>query len=447
MPNLDPYMAMLLLGGLGLLGASLLPRLLSGLPLSWPIIYVFVGWAVVELVPQIASPDPFDHLEVIEHVTEFGVIISLMGAGLKIDRRIGWRLWQPTWRLLLITMPISIGLAALLGWWAVGFAPATALLLGAVLAPTDPVLASDVQVAPPGRSEERRDVRFALTSEAGLNDAMAFPFVNAAIAAALAGGVWVGAGDGPLPLSWVTEWLAVDVGYKLAVGLAGVVVVGVLVGRLAFGGSGRARLAAHSDGLVALSATLVAFGLTELLGGYGFLAVFVAACALRQRERDHQYHEILHDFAEQTERLFAVGIILAFGAVLAGGTWAVLTPAAGVVAVVLVLVVRPVAGYVGLLGTDMGRPERAAAAFFGIRGIGSMYYLAHALVEHPFPQAEELLAITALVIILSLCIHGASASPIMRRLDRRAAQAAEPVPGTPAEPPTGQSAEPTPGRA
>src|SRR5690606_26473825 len=131
----------------------------------------------------------------------------LTGAGLKIDRRIGLKSWKTTWLLLAVTMPLTIIAVGLLGWWALGFAPATAMLFGAALAPTDPVLASDVQVGAPG-SGENDEVRFALTSEAGLNDGLAFPFTNAAIAMAGAAG-----------LGWVGEWLLVDVVYKIASGV------------------------------------------------------------------------------------------------------------------------------------------------------------------------------------------------------------------------------------
>jgi NhaP-type Na+/H+ or K+/H+ antiporter len=419
-PELDPYVLVLYLGGLALLGSAVLPRLLADAPLAYPPLYVGAAWAVVAVVPQLTAPDPLEGLELVEHLTELGVIVSLMGAGLRIDRPFGWRAWSTTWRLLAITMPLSIGLSALLGWWALGFAPATALLLGAVLAPTDPVLASDVQVAPPRKSERRHEVRFGLTSEAGFNDALAFPFTNAAIALAAAGG----------GLGWVGGWLAVDVAYKLVVGLVGGLVIGRLFAILAFRGEEASKLANHREGFVALSATLVAYAGTELVGGYGFLAVFVAACVMRGSEEDHEYHEVLHDFAEQTERLAAVAILLGFGAALSGGLLDALTPPAVGVALALVLLVRPLTGYVALLGTDLRPAQRAATAFFGIRGIGSMYYLAHALAEQEFPQAEELVALCALVIMISLVLHGVTASPAMRRLDALAEEAGEPVPGS-----------------
>ena len=107
-----------------------------------------------------------------------------MGAGLKLDRPVSWRGWESSWRLLGIAMPLTIAGIAFLGWTILGLGIGAALLLGAVLAPTDPVLASDIQVGPP-QSGKEDEVRFALTSEAGLNDGAAFPFVYLAIAIAL----------------------------------------------------------------------------------------------------------------------------------------------------------------------------------------------------------------------------------------------------------------------
>jgi NhaP-type Na+/H+ or K+/H+ antiporter len=118
------------------------------------------------------------------------VAAALMGAGLKLDRAFSWRKWGVTWRLLAVTMPLSIAAITLIGGLGLGLSWVAALLLGASLAPTDPVLAADVQVGPP-KSGEEDEVRFGLTSEAGLNDGLAFPFVNLAIALGVAFGAAV----------------------------------------------------------------------------------------------------------------------------------------------------------------------------------------------------------------------------------------------------------------
>src|SRR4029079_9932895 len=165
---------------------------------------------------------------------------------------------------------------------------AAALLLGASLAPTDPVLASDVQVGEPSDSPNQEDeVRFALTSEAGLNDGLAFPFVYAALAIGL---------SGLPPGEWFWSWLAVDLFYRIAAGVAGGLVIGWLLGRLIFRRAPGAPLSETGDGFVALAATLLAYGVTEVVNGYGFVAVFVCACAIRAAEREHGYHGVLHGF-------------------------------------------------------------------------------------------------------------------------------------------------------
>ena len=214
-----------LVAGGTLLLAVLLPQLLRQWAVSAPMVLVAVGMLIgLTPLPDGMPLDPQENRATIEHVTELTVLIALMGVGLAIDRplnllrRQSWGGWSPTWRLLAISMPLTIGAVALLGWWVAGLAPALAILLGAVLAPTDPVLASDVQVAGPRTEsaehevEEDDDVRFSLTSEAGLNDGLAFPFVYAAILLATEGAVG----------NWAFEW----VGWYLV----GKVVIGVLVG-------------------------------------------------------------------------------------------------------------------------------------------------------------------------------------------------------------------------
>jgi sodium/hydrogen antiporter len=399
------------LAGVAALGGALLPRMIGHLPASPPMAFLLLGFAVFALPFGLPAIDPIEHAQATEYLTEIGVIVALMGAGLKLDRPLGWATWQPTVRLLAVTMPLTILMTAVLGWWAVGLAPATALLLGAVLAPTDPVLAADVQVGPPGGDpEEEDDLRFSLTSEAGLNDALAFPFTNAAIAMALAG---------TDASSWVLDWLAVDVLYKLGVGMVGGVLVGKLLGVIVFRTPENLRLASRGEGFVALAGTFLAYGLTELLGGYGFLAVFVAAVALRRSEHDHDYHQTLHDFAEQTEQLLMIGLVVLLGGAVASGVLSPLTWQAAAVALVVLFVVRPVAAWVGLSGTTTPKPERAAIAFFGIRGIGSLYYLAYALEHARFADAEELWALVTFTVVVSVLVHGTTATLVTRRLDAR----------------------------
>ncbi|MEV0157377.1 cation:proton antiporter [Micromonospora sp. NPDC050686] len=425
---MEPVDVALAVFGVGALLAGILPRVLERRPLSMPIAFLGLGMLVFLLPVGLPVPDPLRFNSLATHLTEIGVIVALMGAGLKIDRPLSWRRWSSTWRLLAIAMPLCIAAVALLGWWWAGLVPATALLLGAALAPTDPVLASDVQVGEPTDVEDSEDeVRFALTSEAGLNDGLAFPFVYAAIAIA---------STGLAPAGWFAEWFGVDVLYKLAVGVGGGLLVGWLLGKLFFRAPSQLRLARHAEGFLALAATFLAYGLVEVIGGYGFLAVFVAARAIQSAERNHEFHAVLHDFAEQTERLLTVMLLLLFGGALVGGLLAPLTWPAAAVGLALIFVVRPVAGWLSLRGAP-GRPaEHWVISLFGIRGVGSFYYLAYATTKADFPQAELLWATLGLVVLVSVVMHGIAATPVMQLLDRADERTAGPAettrPHTPA---------------
>ncbi|MEJ2814881.1 MULTISPECIES: cation:proton antiporter [unclassified Caulobacter] len=403
----DPYLLFLLGLGVVVLLVAWLPMALSRLPLSLAILCVLIGVAVFHggVLPFRSDPVRFSTLT--QRLTEVVVIVSLMGAGLKIDRRIGWRRWGSSWRLIAITMPLSIVAVTLMGVHGLGLGLASALLLGGALAPTDPVLASDVQVGPP-RSGEDGEARFALTSEAGLNDGFAFPFVHLAVAIALAGGT-VGA-----PL--LTQWLAVDVLWRVAAGAGVGWAVGKVLGWATFKAP-HARISGTGDGLVALGATLVAYGVAEAAHGYGFLAVFVAALALRATERDHEFHEAMHDFAEQVERLLMMLVLVLLGGAVAGGLLDGLTWKEAAFGLALVFVIRPLAGWIGLIGAPHSMRERAVVAFFGIRGIGSFYYLAYGLNHGDFHGWDRLWAITGFVVLCSILVHGVTATPLMTRID------------------------------
>ncbi|MFI5836433.1 cation:proton antiporter [Micromonospora sp. NPDC051300] len=407
---MEPVDVAFALLGVGALLAGILPRVLEKRPLSMPIAFLGLGMLVFALPTGLPTPDPLRSPELTTHLTELGVIVALMGAGLKIDRPLSWARWSSTWRLLAIAMPLCIAAVALLGWWWAGLVPAAALLLGAALAPTDPVLASDVQVGEPTDAEDSEDeVRFALTSEAGLNDGLAFPFVYAAIAIA---------STSLAPADWLGEWLAVDVVYKLAVGVGGGLLVGWLLGKLFFRAPSALRLAKHSEGFLALAATFLAYGLVEVVGGYGFLAVFVAARAIRAAERTSEFHSVLHDFAEQVERLLTVLLLLLFGGAVIGGLLAPLTWPAALVGLALVLVIRPLLGWLSLRGAPGRASEHWVISVFGIRGVGSFYYLAYATSKTDFPQAELLWATVGLVVVVSVVAHGIAATPVMQVLDR-----------------------------
>lgn len=442
----EPYVLVLLAAGLLIALVAWLPLVFRRAPLSLPIVCVALGALLFGLSPVQFDPRPQAHPEIAERLTEFVVIIALMGAGLKIDRVFHPLQWSVAWRLLGITMLLSIAAIALLGWSVLGLGLAASVLLAGSLAPTDPVLASDVQVGAPQEGGED-EVRFGLTSEAGLNDGLAFPFVNLGVALAL-----VASGR---QTEWLADWLTVDVLWKLSAGAAVGWALGWLFGWLTFHVPARSRLAATQDGFIALAATFLSYAVTELVHGYGFLAVFVAALAFRHADRDHDFHVKMHDFIEQVERIAMMVVLVLFGGALVFGLLAPLGPVDMAVAVVIVLVVRPVAGMLGLLGWDRPLREKLILAFFGIRGVGSFYYLAYGLNAAPFEGADRLWAVVGLICLLSILLHGVTVTPVMRWFDR--SQGRDPDegegtesaadPGPEAAPESEPASEPAPARS
>ncbi len=405
----DPYI--LIMTGAGLLIALVawLPLALKRLPLSLPIVCIGIG-AAVFLLPQVTlRPLPYLYPDITERFAELVVIIALMGAGLKIDRVFGWHRWSITWRLLAITMPLGILAITGLGIAALGLPLTVALLLAASLAPTDPVLAADVQVGPPKTGDED-EVRFGLTSEAGLNDGAAFPFVHLAILLAVAA---------PAGKPWLTEWLSYRVLWEIVGGIAGGWLVGRVFGWLTFHIPAESKLARTGDGLIALSATFVSYGLTEIFHVYGFLAVFVTALTFRSAHRDHEFQDEMHAITEQIERLAMMVLLILFGGALVSGLLTSITWMDGAVALVILLIVRPLTGWIGLLGWSGDRGEKLTLSFFGIRGVGSIYYLAYGINHMPVGNAAHLWAIVGLIVLFSILLHGLTVTPIMRSLDER----------------------------
>src|SRR4051812_40821829 len=251
-----------LVAGVVILLTAWLPLALRRLPLSLPIIALAIGVALA-MIPRLStSLTPLMQRHTVERLSEIVLLIALMGTGLRIERPWSWRGWRAPARLLLVAMPLTIVAIAALGAGVLGFTASAALLLGAVLAPTDPVLAADVQARPPGEGEGG-EMRFSLTSEAGLNDGLAFPFVLLAMSLATTSFAEV----------W-RSWLAIDVLFRIACGAAIGFLAGRLFGWLTFKLS-RLKLSKTGDGLVALGMTLIAYGATQLVHGYGFIAVFI----------------------------------------------------------------------------------------------------------------------------------------------------------------------------
>jgi NhaP-type Na+/H+ or K+/H+ antiporter len=404
---LSSYIVIITVIGLAALGMAWMPSLSKKLRISYAIIYVALGMLVyLALGRFLPLPDPISRNHYTVRLTELTVIISLMGTGLKIDQPFSFRTWAVPLRMVSFTMLLCIAAVAWIGIHWLNLSPAAAILLGAALAPTDPVLASDVQVGPP-MEPTKDNVKFSLTAEAGMNDGTAFPFTWLAVAFAAAG-----SGE----VDW-SRWVWDDLLYKIVAG----VVVGYLTGRaiafLAFRMPQKVSGLETRDGFVAIAATLVVYGLTEMIHGYGFIAVFIAAITIRHFEPNHKFHKRLHEFTDQMERILIAVVLLLFGGSLVSGILGALTWELVGFALVFVLLIRPATSLLGMIATRLKPKEKWVIAFFGIRGMGSFFYLAFALQEERFVEQEALWSVVAFVVLLSIVVHGLSAGPVMEQVD------------------------------
>lgn len=408
--ELEPYELLLTVVGLALLIGSIVLSMQKGRPFSAALIYLGIGLAVgvVMRLTGAAWFDPTLEPELLTRIAEFAVIVSLFGTGVKLDRPLTWAAWRSTVMLLAVAMPLTIGGVTLLGVWALGLALPAAVLLGAALAPTDPVLADDVQVAGPGDEEPEDEGRFAITSEAGLNDGLAFPFV----VLALFGFEQTFAA----PATWIGEWLAADLVYATAVGVLGGAAAGRGIAIVTYRVTGRGWLAEPFDGYIALASVLLVYGVIEMVEGYGFLAVFAAGLAFRRYEHEHDYNRRLHQFTLVVEKLAEMSVMLVLGTVLPLAAFAEMWLPLLAVTAGLLFVVRPLAVSVALLGSRATLRERLFIGWFGIRGIGSVYYLGFALGVAASADSRPLFAAISLTIVGSVVLHGLSSGYLTRRL-------------------------------
>ncbi|MEX0661907.1 MAG: cation:proton antiporter [Balneolaceae bacterium] len=385
----------------------LTPRLKSFKHLTSSIFFLIVGMVFAFLPIPWELPPLTNEPLIIKRITELGVIIALASVGLKINNPFKWKTWRVSIRLLLITMPLTILFTAYLGWYVVGLVPASALLLGAVIAPTDPVLADDVQTSDPGDSDSS-PTRLALTTEAGLNDGLAFPFTNLAIAVAIVG---------LSPSGWFLDWLIIDIVYKIIVGATVGFVSGKILAFLLFKMPGKAT-PKIADGVFAITLVFFPYSIAELFSSYGFLSVFIAASIFRQQQSEHDYQKRVHQFSITMEQLLEGLLMLMIGGYIVFGVLKPLTFPMIVTALMIIFIVRPVSGLIAFIGSKIVWPTQLVISFFGIRGIGSLYYLAFGIYMADFPQADELWAITILIITISVFIHGISAKYVMDAVDQ-----------------------------
>ncbi|MEP3439584.1 MAG: cation:proton antiporter [Hoeflea sp.] len=407
--GLNSYHVALAVIGVSVIAARWLPRLISRRePASAPLMILFGAGAAL-LIPGLPTlPDPRQTPLPWELVSELTVIVALFGAGMRIDNLRPWKRWIPTFRMLAVAMPLTILAVALLGVGLAGLTAAGAILLGAVLAPTDPVLASDVQVGPPHEGAEH-PVRFTLTTEAGLNDGLAFPFVYLGL---------IVAAEGLTPGGWAFDWFLRDIVYRIALGIGMGWAGGRILGYILFKVPKGSVLAETGSGVIALAGVLLCYGSTELIEGYGFIAVAVLGLTLRRISEEHKFHRRLHDFSESIEHALTALLLIALGSVMPV-LFEDLTWTHFAVASLLILVIRPLSGWIALWKTDLDHRDKAVISVYGVRGIGSIYYLCYAGSHMEFTNEEALWSLIALVILMSTVLHGFSVGWAMDRLRDR----------------------------
>ncbi len=419
-------------------------------------LYLAVGLIVSPMWLGLVWADPSKNTVLLEHLTELVVLVSLFTAGLKLSPGLRDRRWLLPLRLAVTSMLITVLLITAAGV-VLGLPVGAAVLLGAILAPTDPVLASDVQVHTHG---DRDRLRFALTGEAGLNDGTAFPFVMLGLG--LLGQHEIGAAG------W--HWVVVDVVWASLCGLVIGALLGAAVGRLVLHLRRKHQEAVGLDEFLAMGLIGLSYGCAVLADGYGFLAVFAAGVALRQLEQRETAASVSPDsavaddrkvaeasaaqdatvaraeadprpghaqaealavdekhapafmahallgFNEKLERIGEMAVVICIGTLL----WAVQWPyVVWWFVPLLLLVIRPVAVTVGLIGSSTSAQQRGLMSWFGIRGIGSLYYLMFA-INHGLTTAlaDELTALTLAVVVVSIVVHGISVTPLMALYER-----------------------------
>ena len=423
--------------GVLLILMALTSTVLSRLPLSTAMLYLLVGMGISPWGLNLMRTDVHQHTLLLERLTEVVVLISLFTAGLKLSPGLKDRRWVLPLRLAVTSMLITVAAIAGAAYMFLALPVGACILLGAILAPTDPVLASDVQVNRPG---DRDRLRFALTGEGGLNDGTAFPFVML--------------GLGLLGLHEIGEfgwrWFLFDGLWATFAGLGVGALLGLAVGKLVLYLRREHKEAVGLDDFLAMGLIALSYGAALLLHAYGFLAVFAAGVALRhleQREsagttsQEAVEHANLHPdqsvaeavavdpdhapaymaqavlgFNQQVERIGELAVVITIGALLWSVPW---HNAVWWFVPMLLLLIRPVAVGLGLIKSPSSGNQRWLIGWFGIRGIGSLYYLMYA-INHGVsaPLADQLTALTLSVVVTSIVLHGISVTPMMAAYER-----------------------------
>ena len=375
---------------------------------SASIIYLSLGLVAAGAL-SLLGVAPIDHVRdasVIEHVTELALIVAVFSTGLAIERQLVWREWRSVAGLIGVVMPLSITAIALFGALAMGLSLGAAIILGGALAPTDPVLAGDVGVGPPGDALEG-DARFNLGTEAALNDGFAFPFVLLGIFVAGEGGT-----------DWLSEWAVADVLYAALVGGALGGVGGHLLGALAVRLRDAELLDRRLDYYFAIPTALVVYGAAEFAGAYGLVAAFCAGVAFRRYEFEHEYNRHVHEGAEVVEKFGELVVILLLGSMVTTAGLSAPGLAGWLLVPLLLIMIRPALVMALFARSHMNVRERTFVAWFGVRGVAALYYAVVVVGAGVLAPAEEATVFwtVAICVMVSIVVHGVSATPLSRRL-------------------------------
>jgi len=427
--------------GVLLIAMTLIATWVERRPLSPAMLYLAAGFALGPSGVGLLLPDPKIYGTLLERFAEVAVLISVFVTALKISVPLRDARWRLPISLATLAMLVTIALVAVVGVQLLRLPLGAALLLGAILAPTDPVLASDVQL------EDARDrdvLRFSLTGEGGLNDGAAFPMV-------LLGLGLLGLHDlGSATMHW---WL-IDLAWSTFGGLVIGWCIAAGIGKLMLHLRTRYQVAIGLNEFLALGLIALVYGIAMLAHASGFLAVFAAGLALprvrattdaaplgesiartpgaaAEIERTaatteanathpikapaHLAHAVLN-FDEQLERFAEVAMVLVVGAMLSyadiPSSWWWFVP-------LLLLVIRPIS--ILAAGTQFmtSSAQMPLVAWFGIRGIGSLYYVLY-VMNHGLPSAlaPTIFGLTMATVAASIILHGISITPLMGRYRR-----------------------------
>ncbi len=402
---MDLYIINFLVVGLLLLFVTLWSGWIARLPFSYALIYLCVGvllgpygFGFIQLRPQ---------ADILQKLTEFAVLISLFGCGLKMNRPLKSWCWNSTARLIGFLMPICIFALAAVGHGLLSLPWGAAIALGAILAPTDPVLASEIQLLD---HQDRDELRFGLTSEGGLNDALAFPFVYFGLYA-IKDSAWE---------RWFQQWVLVDVFWAIAAGIGMGILVAKVITWIDKKSQRKKPVDAIMEDFIALSLVMITYGLTELVNGYGFLAVFIAGMVVRRTQKDFDKVDSQLEFTEKIEKLMEVSIILLLGSLLRIEPMIRFWDEALLIAASLIFIIRPAGAWISTIGGRFHISQRLMYGWFGIRGIGSLYYLFYALGKGLSGEiGEEIAWIVYFTIVFSIIAHGTSATLLMKWYERQ----------------------------